>query len=109
MHKKCETHLTRVTCEVKGELPIFRVDIDAVRVDQVVEEVCAHFKVDVRLPVPDVPVLVVGVPVLVSDAEDIFSAEVVVLVSVDVPGDGGLRSAILSEAAQLHLLVATRP
>ena len=98
-----------MTCEVKGELPIFRVDIDAVRVDQVVEEVCAHFKVDVRLPVPDVPVLVVGVPVLVSDAEDIFSAEVVVLVSVDVPGDGGLRSAILSEAAQLHLLVATRP
>ena len=101
MRQKCETsaHLTNVTCEVKGELPIFRIDIDAVSVDKVVEEVRAHFKVNVRLPVPNVPVGVVGVSVLISDAEDIFSVEVVVLVSVDVPGDGGFRSAKLSQTA----------
>ena len=98
-----------MTGEVKGELSIFRVDVDAVRVEQVVEELCAHFKVNVRLPVLDVAVWVVGVPVLFSNGEDSFSAEVVVLVSVDVPGDGGGGSAELSEASQFHFLVGARP
>ena len=98
-----------MTGEVKGEFSIFRVDVDAVRVEQVVEELCAHFKVNVRLPVLDVAVWVVGVPVLFSNGEDSFPAEVVVLVSVDVPGDGGGGSAELSEASQLHFLVGARP
>ena len=41
------SHLTCMTSEVKGELAVFRVDIDPVRVGQVVEKFGANFEVDV--------------------------------------------------------------
>ena len=41
------SHLTCMACEVKGELAVFRVDIDPVRVGQVVEKFGANFEVDV--------------------------------------------------------------
>ena len=59
-----------MTCEVKRELTVFRVDVDAVRVGEVVEEVGAHFKVNVGLPVPDLTIRIVAVPVLLSNGED---------------------------------------
>ena len=89
-----------MTSEVKGELAVFRVDIDPVRVGQVVEKFGANFEVDVWLPVAYVGVRVVTVPVLLSDCEETFPAEVIVLVSVDVPGDGWWGPSELSKTTQ---------
>ena len=59
-----------MTCEVKRELTVFRVDVDAVRVGEVVEQLGAYLKVNVGLPVPDLTIRIVAVPVLLSNGED---------------------------------------